>query len=60
MYKVRVLVGGNIYIIRAHDKVGQQYTANGEIINGHNLLDLEPYQVLILARNAEWEWLMNN
>jgi len=59
MWKVRVLVGGNIYVIRATDRVGQQYSPTGEAINSHNILDLEPWQVIKLAQDAEHKWLYN-
>lgn len=57
MYAIRVLIGGNIFIIRASDKVSARYKADGVPVNGNlNKLQLEPYQVILLAEESESEW----
>lgn len=57
MYYVRILVGGDIYIIRANDKVYARYNPDGTPVYGSkNRLELESHAVLTLAREAESEW----
>lgn len=59
MYKVRVLVGGGILIIRNNDKQIELYRYDGTA-GKSNTLALEPYQVLQLAEQAQSEWLEKN
>lgn len=59
MYAVRVLIGGDIYVVRVSDRVKARYKADGTPVFGSlNALKLPPYAVLELARDAEGDFMV--
>lgn len=61
MFAVRVMLGGNIFIVRVIDNQTTLYNEDGKPVWGHlNKLQLEPDQVLQLANEAERNWVLEH